>query len=739
MMDVKGASALPPDQDGGKARYRLPVVLTHLAILILTCWIVLGNNRALLFFGYDGAFHKTNIQAQHQWTSRVPWFEYNPLQAFGNEFFHVNTRWSPSLSLAVTVGKGVTRPVIAYSILAIETFLSVLLLCWSFRVRPLVGFLAAWTLTLIALPFVFPVHFYPIYGVGPQFIEFIAVQTVMIGLFHRIGQHRRVTSVALGSGVYGLGLWSVICCPTNILLQAPLLAFFFLVSFLSSTARAERWAKGLAVAVMLCVSLPTVVPYFAGTYLYSVPTFFSGELQNDRMQFFWVSILFHGRSLGQWFGPVLVVTSAAGSVLACFAAAGAVRNLAVGTLAASSLVIGGGLALTFLLPRYAGPSPLYWEFFLWPLHCLCFAFLVITLPSAVLRWVLGRKVPAFVGWPVLRLTAAFQIPLLLLPAVVIAWSFHDGGKSAYCQFRFPPVRTELIRTLQEEIGLRPGSAYRGAAATFTGYVGKPGSATWFSILDADFQGEAKAGNDYRNMGLWYFGIPTLFEYNTLMTPSYYLLMSRMLARPEDKQLRVVIILTRPHLNYLRSLGVRFLITDFPLSGVGVRQRGAQQLPGTRLTFYLSELDEPNLATYSPTKITVSDSAADILARLRRDDFDFRAEAVADRALPNNLVKAQTVRLTFEKDRLVVEGTSSGTSVLLLPLQFSHCLHLTELAPAAGSDRPQLLRLNLMQTGLLFSGSVRAAIRFAYGPFHSPYGRIWDYMDMKKLNISGASY
>jgi len=47
---------------------------------------------------------------------------------------------------------------------------------------------------------------------------------------------------------------------------------------------------------------------------------------------------------------------------------------------------------------------------------------------------------------------------------------------------------------------------------------------------------------------------------------------------------------------------------------------------------------------------------------------------------------------------------------------------------------RLVRLNLLQTGLVFSGSIQTRLRFASGPFRNPYGRLRDYLDMKALKL-----
>ncbi len=723
------------DGDSTTPRYRPVVLLTHLLALLLTCNVVLSSNKALLFIGYDGAYYRTLIKQQHEWMSRAPWFGYNPFQGLGNTFFCVHTRYAPGYAVAAVVGGGSANPILVFTMVAVETFLAVLLMTWCLRLRPALGLLAAWALTLLTLPFTFPPLLYPIAMLCPHFIEYVAALCILIGLFHRIGQHGRWVTVALTLALAGQVLWCVICSAMMVLLMVPTLLLLFLLSLASSATRRERWAKVLALAAILAVLLPNAIPYFVGNYLYSVPVFFGSELPNVRLSRIWTSVLFHSRVEG-WFGPILFSGGMAGAVLACFSGSFLFRRLALTILAAAGTLVAGGLYLTEYLPNYAGPSPLYFEFFLWPFYCLMLAFLVLVVLRAPLLWLQetgqqGRLWSLTAG-PFLR----YHLPALLLPVAAVVGSHGEHGQSSYCPSPFPPAETPLIRTLREATGLREGAEFRGMTATFTGYCRQPDGVWWGNLLGTDGMCLSLVGNDFRAIGLWYFAIPTLFEYNQFMTPAYYLMMTRMLTRPQDRQIRSVIVLTKPNLPYLRSLGVRFLLTDFPLAAPGATLVQTEAIqPAGGLTLYLHELADPNLATYSPTRIVVAPSAQETVERLQRADFDFTTEAVADSPLPENLVKATSSHLNTHKDRLIVEAGSPGTSVLLLPLQYSHCLELDVLS--ADGPKPRLVRLNGMQTGLVFTGSIRAELRFANGPFRNSFGRIEDYRDMRKLLAAGV--
>jgi hypothetical protein len=76
------------------------------------------------------------------------------------------------------------------------------------------------------------------------------------------------------------------------------------------------------------------------------------------------------------------------------------------------------------------------------------------------------------------------------------------------------------------------------------------------------------------------------------------------------------------------------------------------------------------------------------------------------------------------------GRSDGTSLVVLPHQFSNCLR-------ANDRHARLMRADLILTGVIFSGSIDTDISFDYGIF-SPECRRADLHDIKRLKIGKAS-
>jgi len=120
------------------------------------------------------------------------------------------------------------------------------------------------------------------------------------------------------------------------------------------------------------------------------------------------------------------------------------------------------------------------------------------------------------------------------------------------------------------------------------------------------------------------------------------------------------------------------------------------------------------------------SAADIVGAMSARDFDFTRQAVLSKPLHHPLVHARDMRLSRIRGGLHVSGYSDGTSLVILPLQFSHCLR-------ARDERVRFVRANLMMAGIIFSGDLDTDIVFDYGLF-SPACRRADLAEIKQLDM-----
>src|SRR5262249_24102893 len=124
------------------------------------------------------------------------------------------------------------------------------------------------------------------------------------------------------------------------------------------------------------------------------------------------------------------------------------------------------------------------------------------------------------------------------------------------------------------------------------------------------------------------------------------------------------------------------------------------------------IEDINLGQFSPTRAHVVATATEAIGKLRASDFDPKRDVVVEDSIPSQLVPAMSASVAIDLGpTLVVQASSPGRSLLVLPFEYSCCLHLT--AANAGA---RLIPVNLQQTGLLFEGSVEARITYRFGLF-----------------------
>ena len=99
-----------------------------------------------------------------------------------------------------------------------------------------------------------------------------------------------------------------------------------------------------------------------------------------------------------------------------------------------------------------------------------------------------------------------------------------------------------------------------------------------------------------------------------------------------------------------------------------------------------------------------------------------------------LVAVNGSRLFVERGGYRIEATTSGASLLVLPLEYSACLRPDLVT--TGTTPPRLLRANLAMAGLLFTGHVKGRITLHYGPFYSAC-RIRDWDEADALHLGNA--
>jgi hypothetical protein len=332
-------------------------------------------------------------------------------------------------------------------------------------------------------------------------------------------------------------------------------------------------------------------------------------------------------------------------------------------------------------------------------------------------------------------TPRFQSPLValvaglvvtaIIPATAAKYALLEAGPIANV-YQWPwPKEPEIAQFFSDKLGQEIGKPFRGSVHFYVISV------TGFSLNS--------------------LGVPTIEEYSQLVSPQAYYYMYKMFDQDLTGSLNGFSPWPRSSSEghfwkVLQMFGARYYVTDdgrtpfaeemrevavragFPT--ISVPRRAFGEEPGI---WQIHELPHPNVGDYSPTEMVVSDSAAEIVDRIREPDFDVTRQVVLSTVIGEALVPARDMRFSRIRGALHVAGHSDGTSLVVLPQQFSNCLH-------ARDRRARLVRANLMMTGIVFSGDIDTDILFDYGLF-TPYCRLADLRDIKwqalRIDLQGV--
>jgi hypothetical protein len=678
------------------------------------------------------------VQQQYTWMPFGSALSSNPFQGMGNVFFPFNMNLVPAFVIPALFLDGHVHPVLSFSIFAVELFVATYIFGLLANLRLTLVMVASWLMVILSLPFIWYPLLIPVYSLIPHCVDLILAQAILLWAFARIGTGSVTRNAVSFLLVIMIPAYVAVANPLTVVIIVPAVVLGFLLFLARSENRITFMLRFVALAgCAMVLYTGGFSEFLLGNTLYTVPAFFSDELYRHQASVYYSSVLFQSAVFSSA-GAVLVLFSIPGAIMVAAWQQGAARTLAALHLILTFVFVVGGVAMIKYLEGWRGPQMSYFEMSLWPTYCL-FTIVSIWLTGSVLSRLIVDSMNKFTGRYVspreyrtrtsIRLVqhlVLISVPVVvLLRAAGVEWS--GKGNSPY-----PPADTSIVSKLKLEIGLMPGSAFRGSVATFTGINPSTGI-SWFDQSVYDDTLSRNYNNDHRLVGLWYYGIPTLAEYNHYITPPMYLVLSRLLARPIDRQIRNIVALTVVNVDLLRNFGVRYVITDNELGPGFVALETFR--PKDAQTLYLYELPSPNLGTYSPVEVIRVDDAVQALTALKKA-VNFQAQVITTDTLPDNLIPATTVSLVLDRGEVRLKAESSGTSLLILPLQFSHCLQLS-----ANTGLPidaRLVRVNLVQAGVVFSHSINLVLRFRTGPLGHARCRMRDVDDARSLKIPEAA-
>lgn len=341
---------------------------------------------------------------------------------------------------------------------------------------------------------------------------------------------------------------------------------------------------------------------------------------------------------------------------------------------------------------------------------------------------------AIVSAVLLILLTRYQKTGLVFVGVVVAtitamnaWmAFGFGSGAEYSRdgaYRFGLVRNPAIDFLESQIGTRPGSQFRGLVSTHYPEYADPDLESRVSRVWAD--NAAEHGNAMILAGLNVFNIPTLAEYSPYGRALFTETFKHFLNDPTEVGGRNTTMTTRPHADFLRSWGVRYLLVDGYFDASWAKP--VFEWNG----FSVLEIDDANLVSFSPVRVKRTSSSTQTFAYMESDGFDPSEDVVleADEVVPDALTGNARGSIEWRRGGFVLSAVTDGAALLLLPIQHTHCFSIDVIA---GDPYARFIRANLAQTALFFESDVRIDVSMHRWPYNSTDCQWQDLKDMQRL-------
>jgi hypothetical protein len=692
-----------------------------ISLLILSP-VAFHSKFPLVFYRFDGTYLLITAVMQKTWSVSDWYFTSNPLQGIGGLELPQHNLIDPGLWLVAHL-PGSIGPTAAMTFYAALLAAAICWLATRLRMALLPTIFAAWLGPLLALPYVYPsLGFDFLWGV-PTYILLVAANIVVILLFLDLGRGSRAADAARFVAIIAVCAYQFVQFPGFVPVSVIVLIFFGVVVLAMAASMRERWIKLASAIVLGALTAAVLGPLVFGLYGFAKPTFFwyeffprPGTLRD--LSFF---IAEHSR----WPAWIVYGLALAGAVHAALRGDAAVRPMACGFVA---FLLVNLLLILLVNEDWKGPRMAYIDIFAYPFYCVFAAHAAATVLGA-----LNLKIGAFNPQ-----SRAAILTLCALPWLVLIDYRPSPLERPLARnlnpFIWPPSETPVTKFLSDEIRLQPGSSFRGRVASVAGSDFDPQwvSAPFIAQHSYDGMDLFFSGNDHRMYGLWYYSIPTLLEANQFSSPFFHLINARLLNAPGARDLRSYETQSIVNDRIMALLGVRYLLSD-KLLLERTPVLSYRLLQGRDL--YVYSVPDTNLTGYAVTKVLHAASGQDVIALLADPALDPRTTAVLSTSdeLPP-LVPVNRSSLTVERGGYRIEADSPGTSLLVLPIEYSHCLHAN--LTASGTIPPHLLRVNLAMAAILFNGHVMGRLALRYGPWSSRC-RMDDWRDADALKIGDA--
>lgn len=787
----------------------------HLACFTIITWVLIFFSPSTYLSGTDGMYHRLNLMNQLTFGGAPNYFSINPLQGLGgNIAYPYNSTLDFGFLIARFIG--------GYDLIWMATIWASILWCsicilgYVLKLRSGVSFLSAW---LSGILITWPTIWSFDWGVLRKYsnsILLMAASTLLIATLFWFPKSKLVMLVKLAT-FYVVFLYIISVSPTKTILIAPVVLIFLFSLFLVQKPRANIiWSHVVSLFGLLLVAATGPGLFVLSLISNSAASVFGSAMQPLNRGENFASAFFSGQtqdvngtsynlaSLVAAFSVLLLVQSfksrvatilwkplavsvfgivmlsifqfkslslASISLMVCLLG---LMNLFLDPMRSSSHRAFGASALivTFsifsiaiferLFPDVYGtfPSPLYFEWYIWPVLCIGGASSLQVVKEAVLDFS-KRRLRISKKW-----TGVRAISFIILILIAVFYPINQGiaplrrllNPVAIDQFAAdqPNLEGKLseVEKIIFESRLIPGEQFNGRFAMMFP-VGYPdccpdwddfeeklpiGNMSGIQMMTLSMLPFFEFGRDLQYIVPWSLKVPTLTEYSPLISSQSYLFLSETLAKSGDKQSRSILVLREVNPKIMEMLGIRWLLTDALIKGknpivtvegkVSYRQDSSRfNQPTKDLTLYLYEFAGANLRGWSPKSVSYSSDTLTTIKKIASTGFDPKRNVIVDDwgSDKSDLTKAVVKNLSLVTNGYKVRAASVGESILVLPIEYSNCW-VWSSDESENEKFPTIVRANGVLVGLHFVGSIDGQITFQTGPFMMPGCKLKDRVD-----------
>lgn len=719
--------AISPFHRSSKSHNPLLLPAHFAAFLVASAGAFVPWNYMLLI-GNDGEFTRNRTVQFFRFADAIPGLPMAPFEGMGT-LFSFNPLLTPSLIplalLGDTAGKW-----LGFLICAGLIFLSTYVLGRALGMRRGIALTAAWLLPPLCLPYQSWLNLYLTDNLNPIAGDTVSLSMLLLAFLAYGYTSARPLWPALG--VFSIVVWLLLANPLWIVILVPT-ALPVSIGIMAGHFRQADFVRRTALLVLPSLVLVALggAPYLLGLFMNTPVGFFAPEMNQNLVHAWRMCTVATAWNKLDPVGASWVGLTLAGLVLVIRREQATLRAAALSVLVAIVL-LAAYIAAYWMTPSWVLPYPVYFELALLPFYALFTAYTLAELAAHVFA-ALSHHYPQVADRLMRDRPAPLQYvgQLILVGAVLGILFASNPFIKRPNKLILPPTDTAISTTLQAESGIAPNAPFRGYAANLTGFKGPNGPPTdWFDILPDSNNAILAFGNTHRVPYLWRYNVATIESYAESIEPAMYGVISRLLDRPDDRQVRNVTLITRTNFPLMESLGVRFLITDYALPEPA---HLIVKVVTPTMSHFLFELPDPNYGNYSPTNVISAQDATDVLERIGDPNFNFRKTVVLDEPLDQVLKPVASSNATLVRSGWRLQADSTAASLVLLPLQFSDCLSLSGNRRDGGRVIA-VRRANLASTAVVFEGSIDVELKEHVSPFWNPYCRLRDVHDMKEFGL-----